>query len=159
MKYLSPLIFALVLSLTWSLIHQEAAISFETHAGIQEKLAVLIRQTVLAKKPNSENFRILKIWTEPIETSKVMAHVVYSFDEPTEEKDKVISSQITADAELHKIDDDGSGLDRWSLIKMQTTNDAVVFDDGLYITPGDDKGSNNEPNLQHESNGPMGEGP
>lgn len=152
MKYLSLLIFAVFLSWTWNLIHQEPSISFETHAGIQEKLAQLIQQTVLAKKPTATEIRIQKIWTEPQGDDKVMAHFIYSFQEP-DTNGKTLTSQITAQGLLEKAADDGSGLDRWNLSKVQTTNDAVSFEDGLSITPGE------EPKTESPLTAPAGEGP
>lgn len=137
MKYLSLIIFVVLLAWTWNLIHREPVISFETHAGIQEKLAQLIQQTVLTKKPEATDIRIQKIWTEPQGEDKVQAHFIYSFQEP-DTNGKTLTNQITADGILEKQKDDGSGLERWSLTKVQTTNDAVTFEEGLYVTPGED---------------------
>lgn len=144
MKYLSLIIFVVLLAWTWNLIHREPIISFETHAGIQEKLAQLIQQTVLSKKPQATDIRIQKIWTEPQGADKVQAHFVYSFEEP-DTNGKNLTNQITAQGLLEKQADDGSGLERWSLTKVQTTNDAVTFEDGLYVTPGDEPAETDSP--------------
>jgi len=137
MKYLSLIIFVVLLAATWNMIHRDPSISFETHAGIQEKLAQLIQQTVLAKRPQATEIRIQKIWTEPQSEDRVKAHFIYSFEEPDSEGKK-ITNQITAEGFLEKQADDGSGLDRWNLSKVQTTNDAVTFEDGLFVTPGEE---------------------
>jgi len=140
MKYISVLVFAILLSVTWIVLHSEQAISFETHAGIQEKLAQLIQQTILNKKPNATDIRIRSIWTEPQGKDEVEAHFVYSFQEP-DENGKMISTQIQGQGILKRQADDGSGLDRWTLNHVQATSDAVVFEEGLVVTPGDEPSS------------------
>jgi len=137
MKYLSVLAFALLLGWTWSVIHSDSSISYETHAGIQEKLSQLIKQSVMNKKPGASAVRIQKIWTEPKSKDEVQAHFVYSFQEP-DSNGQMITSQISGDSLLQKQPDDGSGLDRWSLKDVKTTGDAVVFQEGLLVTPDQD---------------------
>ncbi len=138
MKYLSVLVFALLLAWSWTLIHSEQRISFETHAGIQEKLAQLIQQTIISKKPAASNIRIEKIWTEPQSANDVLAHFTYSFQEP-DTSGKLLTNRIQGQGLLEKQPDDGSGLDHWSLKKFKTDTDSVVFEDGLHVTPGDDE--------------------
>jgi hypothetical protein len=137
MKYLSVLVFAILLAWTWNMIHREATISFETHAGIQEKLAQLIQQTILSKKPEASDIRIHKIWTEPETATKVLAHFIYSFQEP-DTNGKSLTNQIQGEGVLEKQPDDGSGLDRWSLTQVKATSDAVTFEEGLIVTPGEE---------------------
>ena len=137
MKYLSVFAFAVLLAWTWNIIHTEHSIPFETHAGIQEKLAQLIQQTILHKKPDASHVTIQKIWTEPRGKTTVLAHFVYSFQEP-DTNGKALTNQIQGQGLLEKQPDDGSGLDRWSLTKVQTTSDAVTFEDGLVVTPGEE---------------------
>lgn len=144
MKYFSVLVFAVLLAWTWNMIHHSQAISFETHAGIQEKLAQLIQQTVLQKKPDASNVHIQKIWTEPQSPDKVLAHFIYSFQEP-DTGGKMLTNQIQGQGLLERQADDGSGLDRWSLTQVKTTNDAVVFEDGLLVTPGDEPAAPESP--------------
>lgn len=137
MKYVSVLAFLLLLAWTWNVIHTDQVISFETHAGIQEKLAQVIQQTILNKKPNATGVRIQRLWTQPEGEDKVQANFVYTFQEPDSDG-KSITSQITGHGTLQKQADDGSGLDRWSLKEVKTTGDSVVFEDALLITPGDE---------------------
>ena len=137
MKYLSVFMFALLLAWTWNVIHRDAAISFETHAGIQEKLAQLIQQTVMNKRPTASKIQIQKIWTEPKGEDEVLAHFTYSFQEP-DTHGKFLTNQITGQSLLQKQTDNGSGLDRWSLKDVKTTGDSVVFEEGLLVTPGDE---------------------
>lgn len=140
MKYLSVLAFLLLLAWTWNVIHTEPAISFETHAGIQEKLAQVIQQTIVNKKPNATGVRIQRLWTEPQGADAVQAHFIYTFQEP-DANGKSITSQITGHGLLQKQTDDGSGLDRWSLKEVKTTGDSITFEDGLLVTPGDEPAS------------------
>jgi hypothetical protein len=137
MKYLSVLAFLLLLAWTWNVIHTDQAISFETHAGIQEKLAQVIQQTILNKKPNASGVRIQRLWTEPEGNDKVLANFVYTFQEP-DSNGKTVTSQITGHGLLEKQTDDGSGMDRWSLKEVKTTGDSIVFEDGLMVTPGEE---------------------
>ena len=142
MKYLSVLAFLLLLAWTWNVIHMEPAISFETHAGIQEKLAQLIQNTLMSKKPNVSNIQIQRLWTESMGSNSVRANFVYSFQEP-DLNGKTITSEITGHGLLEKQTDDGSGLDRWSLKEVKTTGDAIIFEDGLMVTPGDEPAGDN----------------
>lgn len=135
MKYLSVLFFSLLLAWTWNVINTEQAISFETHAGIQEKLAQTIQQAVLNKKPNATHFEIVKIWTEPRGADKVVAHYVYRFQEADSEG-KPSNSTIAGNVVLEHQTDDGSGMDRWRPVDTKVTSDSIVFDEPLVVTPG-----------------------
>lgn len=134
MKYISVFIFIGLMAWTWSVIHRESPISFETHAGIQERLAQLIYKTITEKKPEAKEVKIERVWTEPQAAEKVLAHFIYSFQESNADG-KVAKSQITGQGLLEKRADDGSGLDHWSLTQVKTTSDAVQFED-LIVTPG-----------------------
>lgn len=134
MKYLALIVFAVALAWTWNIVHKDPQVSFETHSGIQEKLSILINDTIKAKKPTATDIVVENVWTEIVGENKVKAHFLYSFKEPTDAG--VITSQIKGETTLERQPDDGSGLDRWQLGKVQTTSDAIVFDDGLLVTPG-----------------------
>lgn len=138
MKYLSVLIFTGALIWSWNQIHGTPKISFETHAGIQEKLMELIVQTIKNKKPEATNVQIEKIWTEILEPNRVNAHFAYSYVENSGEG--VVTSKITGQGQLERQPDDGSGLDHWVLSQVKTSSDAIVFEDGLIVTP-DGQGS------------------
>ena len=137
MKYFSVLVFAVLLAWTWNMIHHEPAISFETHAGIQEKLAQLIQQSILRKKPDASHIHIQRIWTEPEAPTKVIAHFLYSFQEP-DLNGKTLTNQIQGQGILERQPDDNSGLERWSLTQIKTTGDSVIFEEGLVVTPGEE---------------------
>jgi hypothetical protein len=132
MKYISLILFTVALVWTWNLVHKEPAISFETHSGIQEKLAVLISETIKAKRPTATEVLIEKIWTEVLSPGKVKAFFVYSFKEPTQEG--MTNSQIKGEGFLERQDDDGSGNDRWVLTKVKTSSDSIQFEEATIIT-------------------------
>jgi hypothetical protein len=131
MKYISVLVFAIVLGWTWHVIHSSSSISFETHSGIQEKLAELITSTIKAKRPTATDVMIEKLWTEVISDDKVEAHFVYSFKDQSEGGITTTEIQGSGLLERQAAKDD---QDRWSLTKVHTSNDAVVFDDAVIIT-------------------------
>jgi hypothetical protein len=137
MKYLGVIAFIVLTAWTWNIVHSETNMGFETHSGIQDKLAVLIQETVKAKRPASSDIKIEKIWTEVIQPGKVKAHFLYSFKDSSEEGSTLTT--IQGEGLLERQPDDGSGLDRWSLMQVRTTNDAIVFEDGLVVTAEDDQ--------------------
>lgn len=132
MKYLSLLLFAALFVWTWQVIHQDSSISFETHSSIQEKLANLIVDNVKTKRPQAKEVIVDRVWTEPISASQVQAHFIYSFKEASEGGEMVVS-RIQGEGLLERQGEKDS--DHWKLVKVQTTNDAIVFEDGLVVTP------------------------
>lgn len=132
MKYISVLVFAVVLAWTWHVIHSSSAISFETHSGIQEKLANLITQTIKAKRPAATDILIEKLWTEAVNDDKVEAHFLYSYKDQSE--GGVVTRQIEGDGTLERQKSQTENEERWSLTKVHTSNDAISFDDAMIIT-------------------------
>jgi hypothetical protein len=133
-KIVSLVIFTAALAWSWNLIHSSQAIGFETHSGIQEKLAILIKQTVLAKRPNARNFKISRLWTESLSDTKVRAVFAYSFSETSEDGQNTDQS-VEGEAILFREPKDESKMDKWKLQSVKTTNDAVSFTDGVVVTP------------------------
>lgn len=137
MKYPSSILgivaFIAAMVWSWNVIHSESSVSFETHSGIQEKLANLIQETIKAKRTSATDIHIDKLWTEVLSASKMKAHFVYSFHEAGDAGP--LTTTIKGEGILERQPEDNSGLDRWSLVKIQTTNDAVVFEEGLVVTP------------------------
>jgi hypothetical protein len=133
-KIVSLIIFTAALAWTWNIIHSTQAIGFETHSGIQEKLALMIQQTVMSKKPNAKNFHISRLWTESLSDTKVRAVFAYEFTDAAEEGE---STQQTVEGEaiLFREPKDDSKLDRWVLQSVKTTNDTVTFSEGMVVTP------------------------
>ena len=50
-KVISLVVFVILLAWTWSLIHSDPTISFETHSIIQQKLAEIIQASVQKYRP------------------------------------------------------------------------------------------------------------
>jgi hypothetical protein len=117
---------------SWKIIHSEPNVSFETHSGIQERLTDLIQNTIKASKPSAANIHIEQIWTEVVTANKLKAHFKYSFHEQGESGP--LTTQIVGEGLLERQPDDGSDNDRWTLSKVHTTNDSIVFEDGLLVT-------------------------
>ncbi len=132
MKYISIVVFAAALIWTWTIVHNSSPISFETHSGIQERLAETIINTIKTKRPSASEITIEKVWTEVLATNKVKAFFVYSFKDATESGS--VKSEIRGEGILERQADDGSGSDRWALSKVKTTSDAIQFDDATIIT-------------------------
>lgn len=136
MKYISLIVFAIALTWTWMVIHDNNAVSFETHSGIQEQLAVFISDTVKAKRTSATDIVIEKIWTEALGEKKVKAHFIYTFKD--NQGEGLVATQITGEGILERQPEDGSGNDRWTLTQIQTNSDSIVFEDALLVTPGEE---------------------
>lgn len=143
MKYLSVLFFTCALAWTWSIVHSKSEISFETHSGIQEKLAIIIQETVKAKKPTASDIVVEKIWTEVIATGKVRASFVYAFKDASEQG--LISTKIHGQAVLDRKETSEDGNDQWTLSQFQTSSDAIEFDDATIVTGNPNSNENAAP--------------
>jgi hypothetical protein len=134
-KIISLVVFIASLVWTWNVIHTSEAIGFETHSGIQEKLAELIENTLAVKKPNAKNLNITRLWTESMGDNKIRAVFAYSFTEPSAEGGD-LEQVIEGEAVLHREPSETAEVDKWTLQSVKTTNDMVVFTEGSTITPG-----------------------
>ena len=135
-KIVSLVVFVAALAWTWNVIHSTDAIGFETHSGIQAKLAELIQQTLSAKKPQAKNLAITRLWTEPVGENKVRAVFSYKFTEPSENGES-LDQVIEGEAVLHREPSETPNVDKWILQSVKTTNDMVVFTEGSTINSGD----------------------
>lgn len=136
-KIISLVVFIVALAWTWNIIHTSDAIGFETHSGIQEKLAELIQNTLAAKKPNAKELSITRLWTESLGENKVRAVFSYKFIEPSADGGE-LEQVIEGEAVLHREPSETAEVDKWTLQSVKTTNDMVVFTEGSTITPGDE---------------------
>ena len=136
-KIISLVVFIAALAWTWNIIHTSDAIGFETHSGIQEKLADLIENTLKTKKPQATNLSITRLWTESIGENKVRAVFAYSFSEPSSDGGE-LEQVIEGEAILHREPSETAEVDKWTLQSVKTTNDMVVFTEGSTITPGEE---------------------
>lgn len=137
MKYLSVIVFIGLMSWTWAKIHGEAPVSFETHAAIQSKLAVLLQEAIQQKKPEAAELVVERVWTEDMTNGHVKAHFVYSFSETASADASSAKTTVNGEGLLERMPDDGSGFDRWSLKEIKTTNNAVLFEQEMIVTPED----------------------
>lgn len=133
-KIISLIVFAAALVWTWNIIHSTQAIGFETHSGIQQKLAELIKQTIMTKKPEVKDLTITRLWTEAVNDNKVRAVFAYKFTEP-EEGNPGTEQSIEGEAILHREASEDSAVDKWTLQSVKTTNDALTFSEGSTVTP------------------------
>ncbi|MNJ91323.1 hypothetical protein D3C87_89740 [compost metagenome] len=133
-KIVSLVIFIAALVWTWNVVHVAPAVGFETHSGIQVKLAELIQTTLATKKPQAKDLSIMRLWTETLSDNKVRAVFAYKFVEPTEEGES-LEQIIEGEAILHRELSEDANVDKWTLQSVRTTNDIVVFSEGSIITP------------------------
>ncbi|MBK9323096.1 MAG: hypothetical protein IPM97_09195 [Bdellovibrionaceae bacterium] len=133
-KIISLIVFTTSLVWTWTLIHSSQAIGFETHSGIQEKLAQMIQQTVLSKKPNAKSFKVVRLWTESLSDTKVRAIFAYEFSEAADDNEKT-EQTVEGEAILFREPKDETNVDKWVLQSVRTTNGSVTFTEGLIVTP------------------------
>jgi hypothetical protein len=133
-KIVSLIVFAVALIWTWNIIHNSQPIGFETHSGIQQKLAELIKQTIASKKPNAKDLQVTRLWTEPMTDNKVRAVFAYKFTEAADGEEATEQS-IEGEAILHREASDSTDVDNWTLQEVKTTNDVLIFSEGSKITP------------------------
>ncbi len=134
-KIISPLVLAVLMLWSWNVVHTPSAIGFETHSGVQLKLAELIGNTLIAKKPEAENLEIVKIWTAPLGENKIRAVFTYKFTEKsvdatdTETADKLIQGE----AVLYREPSEDPTLDKWVLQSVRTQLEALNFNEGSTV--------------------------
>ena len=137
MKFPSSLLaivaFTLAMVWTWNVIHAEAAVAFETHSGIQERLTTLIEDSIKTQKPSASDFSLNKIWTEVIADNKVKVTFAYTYRENGEAGP--VTTSIKGEGVLERQPSDGSVFDRWTLTSVVANSDALVFEEGLVVTP------------------------
>ncbi|WP_415064304.1 hypothetical protein [Bdellovibrio sp.] len=136
-KIVSLIVFIAALVWTWNVIHTSQAVGFETHSGIQVKLAELIENTLATKKPHAKDLSITRLWTESLGDNKVRAVFAYKFIDTTE-GGEALEQVIEGEAILHREPSESANVDKWTLQSVKTTNDIVVFTEGSTITPGEE---------------------
>lgn len=135
-KIVSLVIFAVLLAWTWKLVHSTNSIGFETHSGIQQKFAELIKNTIQNKKPEATDVKILKLWTENAGDRKVKAVFSYSYSEPATANAPANSVRtIEGEALLSRDLSDSPSVDKWTLQSLKTIGDNVSYTDGSVLTP------------------------
>ncbi len=130
-KVISLAVFLILLTWTWSLIHSEATVSFETHSIIQQKLAEIIQLSVQKHRPNAKEFSLIRLWTETLSTDKISAHFTYRFAEG--ETAQISNETISGKAFLKKTTNEDQSQENWLIEKVQTSNSQIVFQEGDLI--------------------------
>ncbi len=136
-KIISPLVLAILMYWSWNVVHTPSAIGFETHSGVQLKLAELIGNTLTAKKPEAENLEIVKIWTAPISENKIRAVFTYKFTEKSQDSTDTESANklIQGEAILYREPTEDPTLDKWVLQSVRTQLESLNFNEGSTVSP------------------------
>lgn len=133
-KIISPLVLVILLVWSWQVVHTESAIGFETHSGVQLKLAELIGNTLQAKKPEAENLQIIRIWTAPLSDNKIQAVFSYKFTEKTEDTETA-EKIIQGEAVLYREPTEDPTIDKWVLQSVRTQLESLNFNEGSVVLP------------------------
>lgn len=133
-KIISVVVFLVLLIWTWNVVHSTSAVGFETHSAIQQNLANMIEKTILAKKPEVQNLKITRLWTEELDHQKVLAHFTYQFSEKIDSQDTTVQT-IEGEATLARDNSNDPTVDSWKLLMVKTNQDSVIFSEGSEITP------------------------
>lgn len=133
-KIISPLVLVILLVWSWQVVHTESAIGFETHSGVQLKLAELIGNTLQAKKPEAENLQIIRIWTAPLSDNKIQAVFSYKFTEKSEDTETA-EKIIQGEAVLYREPTEDPTIDKWVLQSVRTQLESLNFNEGSVVLP------------------------
>ena len=133
MKILSLIVFIVLLSWTWHIVHSSSPVDFETHSDIQSKMKELIEATIKSKKPDTKSVEIVKIWTQDLGDRKVKASFSYKFIE-TNAQNESTERLIDGEAILFRDISDNPSLDQWTLKSLTTKGDSISFNEGSVIS-------------------------
>ena len=132
-KIFSFVIFIAAFVWTWTLFSSKNAIGTDVHAGIQSKLAVLIQESIKAKRPQSSNFQLQQMYTERIDDNKVKAFFTYNFVDQIEEQEKT-EQTISGQAILNRSLSEDPKVQKWVIQSIKADSNNVEFKEGLVIT-------------------------
>lgn len=132
-KLVSFFIFVAAFIWTWSLFNTKNTVGIEIHAGIQSKLAVLIQDSIKAKRPNSSKFYLQKIYTEKLDDNKIKAYFSYRYSDELEEKEEV-EQVMSGEAVLSRSLSEDPKVQKWVIQSVKTDVSNLAFKEGLVIT-------------------------
>lgn len=134
MKFVSLIIFFLLLNWTWSLANSPRTLNQDVHLGIQQDLKSLITDYIQQNLPNSQNLRFEKFWTEKLKEDQVKAFFVYSFED---ENATIGAAQVGIEgyAILNRQADAQGDTQIWSMDELSILNNKVEFKEALQLTP------------------------
>ena len=154
MKFISALFFIALMILSWNLVHKTPALSFETHAGIQERLAVWLEENYRKQFPELTSFRIDKMRTRTVSPDQVEAHITTEYELPNPQPSPSAKAGQDSDSNgtsKHRnnlklrlervVDSERTLLERWRVSATTTLEESIDFSDEMLITPG---GNENE---------------
>jgi hypothetical protein len=137
-KIISLIIFVSAFILSWCAFNSRSTMGIDVHAGVQNKLSILIEDTIKAKRPNSDNFKLIKMYTEKIDDQKIKAHFSYEFQDEMAVSDESTAKEkttqkISGSAILGKGLSEDPSVQKWVLQSVKTGTETVDFKDGLII--------------------------
>ncbi len=152
---------------TWTLFNSKTDLSIATHANLQSKLSLYLEEVVKKQKPEMENFKLIKIYTEKIDAQKIKAYFEYQFDSlissknnPTEasasespdstssEPSKEVTTQnLKGEAVLNKSLGENTDVQKWYVAEVKINNESIDFKEGLTLTTS----KNNPEPTKHET--------
>ena len=131
MKYISLLVFVVIIALSQILINSSNAVSYETHSSVQIELKNFIQAYIQEHVENLKDFRILNFNSEMIEDSKIKVNFNYSF-KVSDATTGLSRSELDGVAMLTKVKDKEN---EWSLDSIQIEEQKLEFQDPIIITP------------------------
>lgn len=136
-KIISVVLFVFTMSWTWFLFHTKSDLGIDVHAGIQSKLALLIEDTIKEKRPNSTDFKLIRMYTQKVDAQKISASFTYEFKdklEATEDSTSdFVTQKISGTALLHRSLSEDPQIQKWTLQSVQAGLENIDFKDGLTI--------------------------
>lgn len=147
MKFISLILFFVLLNWTWGLANTPRTLNQEVHLGIQQDLKDLITEYIQTNLPNSQNLRFEKFWTEKLKDDQVRASFLYSFED---ENATLGAARVGIEGFAilnRKENEDQTQI--WSMDELSILNNRVEFKEALRLTPSDSIDSE-EPVLEEE---------
>jgi len=133
---LSLIGFIVALVWTWNVVYsKQNSESIEIHYGLQQKLGDLIKQQLMAKKPQTTDIIIQKLWTEKINDTKVRAVFSYKYKENLSEGEST-DQVIQGEAFLFREPTEDPKTQKWIVQSVRSQSNQISFSEGSVITPG-----------------------
>lgn len=132
-KLVSFFIFIAAFVWTWGLFTSKNSIGIDVHAGIQSKLAILIQDSIRAKRPSSSHFFLQKIYTEKLDDNKIKAYFSYRYSDALEEQEE-IEQMMSGEAILSRGLSEDPKVQKWVIQSVKTDVSNLSFKEGLVIT-------------------------
>jgi hypothetical protein len=133
-KIVSLVFFIFAMAWSWIQFHKSDQMSTEVHAAVQSRLQILIEETIKNKRPNIQNLRFLKMYSEKLDDNKIKAYFSYEFEDPSEST----KQRFTGDAILSRGLSEDPNVKKWILQKVKAGHETIEFTDGISISAGVD---------------------